>query len=324
MAMPRTKNRVDQVRERRNKRGRGNPLRLKNRFKKSAMRTSTPTVVRSQSMAQVPGRQKKSRQARKRAYLPLGTPGAEIRLPAMPAVKVGWRLASGGLTLIMMIAIYALITSSNLRVGMVEVSGIERITSQDVNAVLGIFGASIFSLEPDVLQQELKAAFPEMTEVSVRAGFPARVIVEASERQPLLVWEQGDISLWVDRNGIAFRKRGEVAGLVRVRATQPPPLLEDESRLQDQIITPEMVQAILTMSQQAPPDTEILYDPDHGLGWQDPQGWQAFFGPNPDNMEVRLSIYLAMVGMLQERNLVPVLISVEYLHAPYYRLVPIE
>jgi cell division septal protein FtsQ len=275
-------------------------------------------------MAQVPGRRKNSKQARKRSYIPLGTPGAEIRLPSMPAVQVGWRLVSGALTAAMVFAIYTLLNSSSLHVGLVEVSGIERISAQDVNAVLSVFGASIFSLEPDVLQQELKAAFPEMTDVSVRAGFPARVTVEASERQPLLVWEQGEISLWVDRNGIAFRQRGEVEGLVRVQAVQAPPLLGDETRLQDQIITPEMVQAILTLSQQAPTGTDILYDPEHGLGWQDAQGWQVFFGPNPDNMEVRLSIYLAMVGMFQDRNLIPVLISVEYLHAPYYRLVPVE
>lgn len=324
MAMERTKKRVDQVRERRNKRSRRKPLRIKNMRQKSAMRTSTPTVVRTRSMAQVPGRGKKGKQARKRSYMQLGTPGAEIRLPAMPAVQVGWRLLSGALTLLLMFTVYMLFNSSSLQVSLVEVSGIERITAQDVNAVLGIFGASIFSLEPDVLEQELRAAFPEMTDVSVRAGFPARIIVEASERQPELVWEQGEISLWVDRNGIAFRQRGEKEGLVHVRAIQPPPLLADETRLQDQIITPEMVQAILTMSLEAPKGTDLLYDPEHGLGWRDPQGWQVFFGSNPDHMEVRLSIYQAMVAMVHERNLKPVLISVEYLHAPYYRLVSDE
>jgi cell division septal protein FtsQ len=324
MAIGKTKKRTDHVRERRNKRGRRKPVRIKNKRQKTAMRTAAPTVVRTRSMAQVSGRRKNSKQARKRSYLPLGTPGAEIRLPAMPAVQVGWRLGSGVLTLTMMFTLYTLLNSSSLHVGLVEVSGIERITSQDVNAVLSVFGASIFSLEPDVLQQELKAAFPEMTDVSVQVGFPAWVTVEASERQPQLVWEQGEILLWVDSNGVAFRPRGEAQGLVRVQATQAPPLLGDETRLQDQIITPEMVQAILTLSHQAPTETDLLYDSEHGLGWRDPQGWQVFFGPNPDNMEVRLTIYQAMVGMFQERNIKPVMISLEYLHAPYYRMVSDE
>lgn len=283
-----------------------------------------PTVVRVRSMAQAPGRKRNKKHARRRNYVPLRTPGAEIRVPALPVIKVGWRVLSAGLVAGMAFAIYSLLNSPDFRVGVVEVAGLERISSQDVNSVLAVLGASIFTIQPDVLLDDLNAAFPEINDISVKVGFPAKVIVEASEREPTLVWQQGGITVWVDQNGVAFRQRGVVEGLVSVLAIQTPPLSAAEERDPDQIISGEMVQAILTLSLQAPVGTTILYDPEHGLGWQDPQGWQVYFGPSPDDMEVRLSMYQAMVAMFQERGIKPVLVSLEYLHAPYYRLVRSE
>ena len=323
MAMVKTKKRADLVRDRRNKRGRKKPVRSHNIRNKTAMRTATPTVVRTRSMAQATGRKRSNKQARRRNYVPLGTPGAEIRMPAMPVVRVGWRLLSAAMAAGMIFTIYSLLNSPSFRVSMVEVAGLERISSQDVNSVLGVIGASIFTIQPETLLGNLKAAFPEIEDISVKVGFPGLVFVEASERQPMLIWRQDDGLVWVDVNGVAFRQRGAVEGLVTVQAIQAPPLAASEA-VQDQIISAEMVQAILTLSKQAPVDTIILYDPEHGLGWQDPQGWKVYFGSSPEDMELRLTMYEVMVALFKERGIKPVLVSLEYLHAPYYRLVATE
>jgi len=37
------------------------------------------------------------------------------------------------------------------------------------------------------------------------------------------------------------------------------------------------------------------------------------------DMEMKLSVYQAMVDRLQSEGIQPALISVEYVHAPYYR-----
>ena len=108
-----------------------------------------------------------------------------------------------------------------------------------------------------------------------------------------------------------------------MQSIQAPPFSAAES-VQDQIISAEMVQAILTLSKQAPVDTIILYDSEHGLGWQDPQGWKVYFGSSPEDMELRLTMYEVMVALFKERGITPVLVSLEYLHAPYYRLVATE
>ena len=84
-------------------------------------------------------------------------------------------------------------------------------------------------------------------------------------------------------------------------------------------LSPEMVSAIMSMSAQAPAGTPLVYDAQHGLGWKDPQGWEVYFG-NVRDMGIKLKIYQALLKRLQEEGITPVLVSVEYIHSPYYRV----
>ena len=79
--------------------------------------------------------------------------------------------------------------------------------------------------------------------------------------------------------------------------------------------------AILVLNEQAPKETNLLYDPGRGLGWVDPKHkWQVYFGLNPAGMDERLIMYNTIVKELNRRKIKATLISVEYLHAPYYRM----
>jgi len=73
------------------------------------------------------------------------------------------------------------------------------------------------------------------------------------------------------------------------------------------------------MSAVAPQDTRLVFDKEHGLGWKDTQGWDVFFGDIQD-IDLKLRIYQALVKQLAKEKVNPVLISVEYVHTPYYRL----
>lgn len=323
MTVARANKRSDILRERRRKNRRINKNSNISK-RRSNIRTKAPTVVRSRSMAVQPRSNKKYPQARQRNYLSLGTTGAEIRLPAIPRFHVGWRLVSGPMVALIIFAIYTFFNSPFMQVDVVEVVGLERISSAEINAILGVYGSAIFSISPNMLEKNLRAALPELTEVDISVTFPASITVIAGERRPVILWDQEDFSAWVDLNGVAFRERAYVEGLVRVVASNPPTLPETIDPIQDQIITSQMVQAILTLSLYAPAGTDILYDPEHGLGWQDPQGWQVFFGHSPDDIDSRLAIYAEIVKEINKKGIRPVLISLEYLHAPYYRLVAAE
>ena len=69
-----------------------------------------------------------------------------------------------------------------------------------------------------------------------------------------------------------------------------------------------------------PADTVLVYDSEHGLGWNDPNGWEVFFGDEDQEMDMKLLVYQALVEHLQSEGIQPAMISVEYVHAPYYRM----
>ena len=88
-------------------------------------------------------------------------------------------------------------------------------------------------------------------------------------------------------------------------------------------MTPKMVAAIVTTNEYTPENTILNFDPQHGLGWHDTKrGWDIYFGMDVSNIEEKLTVYKAIKAQLKEDGISPVLISVEHLHAPYYRLEP--
>jgi hypothetical protein len=259
-------------------------------------------------------------EARRRRTLQLASDGAELRLPALPSVHIGWRAVSAGIALVMSLLLYMIWNSTGFLVSRVELSGAQRLSAQDVNSVLGVAGASVFEMLPADIEERVLANFPEIASLDVKVGFPARVIVQAVERRPVILWEQADISVWLDENGIAFVPQGEAAGLVTVQALEAPPALEGEHYARHQLIRPEMIEAIAQLSLHVPEGATLIYDAELGFGWDDPAGWQAFFGQDGKNMPQRIAVYQSLLAELSSRRLVPTLISVAQVHAPYYRL----
>jgi cell division protein FtsQ len=282
-----------------------------------------PPVYMRGGMANLPVQPRKLGAPPKRRYnVALNVPGAELHLPALPIFRFSWRLASGLLAALMLALAVQLWTSSKYRIDMVEVTGLKRLTSNDVNTVVGLSGQSIFSANPAQIRQDLKQAFPDIMNVSVKVSMPARVVVSAEERQPVILWKQNGREQWIDMEGNAFPPRGNAGKLVAIEAQNDPPTIEKTSVTDLRFLSPEMVGAIIRMSMKAPKDSALLYSREHGLGWMDSFNSQVYFGPNLVDMDQKLLVYQALAAKLQKDGLQPILISVEYVHAPYYRLEP--
>jgi POTRA domain, FtsQ-type len=290
-----------------------------------------PVMVRG-SAAGLPLQKRKTNKAkaRRRYDLSLSVPGAEMRLPALPQVAFGMRLVSGVLVIGLAVMIYFMWNSTTFRVAAAEITGLQRLSSQDVNTVLDISGKPVFELSTNVMEKQLKQAFPEFSSVSVKIGFPKDVRVMVEERTPILSWKQDGRTVLVDANGVAFPQRelsGAAPSLVVEASSAPIVAPTDVSAvgsvmsttLQSQLLPVEMVSAILSMSAIAPTNSTLIYSKDHGLGWKDAQGWDAYFG-NVRDIDMKLKVYQALVKQLKKEKLKPVLISVEYVHNPYYRL----
>ena len=227
------------------------------------------------------------------------------------------------------------------QVSAAEISGLQRISERDVNLVLGLANTPMFLLQPDVTQKNLLEAFPEFSSASVQVVWPNTVKVSVIERVPVLAWTAGGQTVWVDAQGMSFPVRGEgdAASLVVVEADGAPPapfngvslsdaltlagtadLSSEVSAWTRPLMSVDLVSAVLLLRGFAPAGIPLLYDAEHGLGWRDPQGWQVYFGPDGSDMGQRLQVYQAMVAKLTEEQITPALVSVEHLHAPFYRL----
>jgi hypothetical protein len=174
------------------------------------------------------------------------------------------------------------------------------------------------------------------------------MILSVKERTPLLAWQREDTVMWIDQAGVAFPPRGEAGvDLIYVQAEGDPPGIvvpeadpkEGESEAaattattqapQNQkrnpvpgepYITTALVEAIQGLNEIRPSGAPVAYHPRYGLGWNDPQGWKVYFGQEVIDMEEKLNAYQAIVAQVVEKGVHPTLISVEFLHAPFYRL----
>jgi cell division septal protein FtsQ len=332
--------------------------------------TPPPVMARGYNM-EVPFQAKRAtnKKTRRRVDVPLNVPGAEMRLPSLPMVRVSFRWVALLLGLVFLGALYYLWHAPFFRVEAAQIEGANRVKKSDINAILTASNKPVFALHPAEMEKNLLAAFPEFSSVVIKVSLPNSMLVNVVERVPVLTWRQGDEARLIDEAGFAFPMRLEASSPITslVEAAGSPPSLgvspQDIAALvandlqqagtqagkqagtqagtnQDKgngqtssvdrglasqttslqpFLKPEMVSAILAMSKVVPANVTLIYDANHGLGWQDERGWQVYLGDAQD-MEMKLRVYDALVQRLLSEEVQPALISVEHVHNPYYRL----
>ncbi len=320
--------RAEQLREQR-KGGNLQPSRARQRKQKSGPAHLPPVLVRGLATPDAAkSTRRKGKRVKRRYDIALPTPGVEMRLPALPVVRVGWRLLSFFMAVILSGLLYHLMTSPQYRVREITVHGAARLSDDSISRALLVYDKPIFMIQPEAVEQQLFRTFPGLVSAAVFVNFPAQINVEIAEREPVIVWEMETQSQWIDPLGMAFPPRGEAANLVRVVATAAPPapiILEDEIDPEDgesqrPFMPVDLVEAILVLKGQAPEGIPIIFDGAHGFGWRDPNGWVVYFGVDSAEMSAKLNMYEAIVRQIKTEGIKPVLISMEYLHGPYFRL----
>ncbi len=198
--------------------------------RKSAARSfAGSSVFHSGRDAAASVRQVAGTRARRQFYLTMDrSAGTEIRLPAVPMIRPGWRLLSFLLAALMAFGIYSMWSSPYTQVQSVEVQGIERIKPEEIAATLmaklNLENQSIVAVDPAQAQEIVAAAYPDLMNVQVSVSLPDVVTVSAEERQPVLAIQQGDKVTWVDESGVLFPARGDAGKLVTIQAKDGLPL----------------------------------------------------------------------------------------------------
>jgi len=305
-------------------------------------RVTPGVIVRGMGLG-TPVVQKARNKARRQFYYSLGNTGAEVRLPSVPLVKPGWRILSGLLVLVLMVGIWFAYNNPMFQVSTLEITGIERLSNKDILQVVDVANRPIFTVNPGELKTALEAAFPELADVQVTVGMPAIVAITAVERQPAILWKFGEERYWIDGDGYIFEPRGEANTLISIEADTAPPVItpvvildlnnaaatkekESGEKTPEPVETlrrnldPVVLKAALALSKVVPAGTSLTYSAKNGMGWADSRGWNVFVGVNLDQMDQKLKVYEAVVNKLTQDGITPVMISVENLHAPFYRL----
>ena len=245
-----------------------------------------------------------------------------VHAPAFNLPKLGPRWISAGLTLLLCLVLYSMWTAKAFIVSAAEVTGNQRLDAAEVSAALGVTGQPIFKAIPFQIESNLRTAFPDLAGVSVQVGFPNHIYVDLVERIPILLWSQGENITWIDSTGVSFMPRGNVQGLIPIASNGNPPQLSGASKqsVYDQpFIDPALVQAIVALYPQVPAGSPMIYDPNYGMGWQDPHGWSVYFGQNTQDIPMKEKVYQAILDTINKQGIQPKLISVEYLDAPFYK-----
>jgi cell division protein FtsQ len=264
---------------------------------------------------------------------------ASLSLPSLH-IQAGPRAISAAILLVAGALLAVLWYVPPFVIESAQVNGAQRLGASDINSVLAVAGKPLLTVNTKQLEQRVRAAFPEIRDVSVTVGFPADLKVTLSERTPVVAWQQGDQTLWLDSEGFAFPPRGTADGLITVKASAPPPAedtpavssaaapadagappqpISGESTGAQQLLTPDAVTALQAITPYVPQGSGLIYDPAYGLGWTDARGWQAYFGQSISDLSLKLQMYQTMVQDLASRGIQPTLISVEYPDAPFYR-----
>ena len=299
-------------------------------------------VVDRRSAVSVPLHQRTQSRVNRQVTIPLNTAGAELRLPVIPNLRLGWRLISAALVFCVAALLVAMWNAPFFQLSQAKLVGAKRLSASDINTVLKVDGISVIQVSPRDMEKDLKDAFPDLSSVKVSVSLPAGLTVRVTERQPVITWKVGDTVQWVDKDGYAFPPRGDGGTLVEVDAqvapktANPAAILNGSSSSSStpgasssdtsgsssnaRFIDTGMVKAILTLGPQVPSGATILYSLDYGMGWNDPKGWQVYFGKNLEGMDTKLTQYQAIVAELSSEDIHPKLISVEFPRAPFYRL----
>jgi len=276
-----------------------------------------------------PGRDRSARQGRGavggQSYdIAFNLGRTSVRAPAISVSlpQLGPRWISAVITAAMVFLMYTCWNSAAFTVSAAELNGAERLTALEVNSAIGLAGEPIFKAVPAEIIRTLRNAYPELSAVRVRVGFPNRLRVDVVERAPVLAWQQDGATLLIDSHGVPFPARGEVSGLIQVLADQTPIPLEDAADLpiyERPYLDPAIVHAMTILAPYLPTGIPMTYNPTYGMGWQDPHGWFVYFGQNAQDIQMKLVIYQAVTAAFTRQNIQPTLVSVEYLDAPFYK-----
>lgn len=241
--------------------------------------------------------------------------GAEIRLPALPALRVGPRFISASLLVFVGYLVYSLLTAQAFFVTEAAVEGGDLLTENQIRSIAQADQAPVFLIDPAKSEARFRSV-ASIADAEVQVAWPNRVTVKVVERAPMVAWKDAYREWWISEEGVAFLKHEDRAGLLTIESEEK--VLQVRQDPLAQVIDPQVLVAAGVLEAQMPEVEVLKYHPVHGLGFEADGGWTVYFGVEGD-MIGRVRLYKAILRRLETEGISPSFISVRDVSAPYYR-----
>jgi predicted transcriptional regulator len=242
--------------------------------------------------------------------------GAEVQLPALPTFRMGPRLLSAALLLVLSWGLGEFLSADRYLVESMEVSGNQLLSTAQIQSLVDFIGEGIFAIDPEVIVEQLQA-HSEIETAQVHLALPNRVTVEVRERTAAVAWNDAGRTWWISLEGLAFIPQEENANLVRIETEEAVLSISEEALTP--AMDPDVIRNALALSE-ALEDVDVLqYDPQYGFGFEDPRGWKVVFGVDGD-MAMKVRVYRALIEKIAEKGISVALVNLEDQAAPYYRV----
>ena len=222
-----------------------------------------------------------------------------------------WRLASIGILIVSGSAFYYGMSNDAYFADSINLSGASFVPGEEIYQSTEVKGENVFWLDPSSVEQKIKEV-PGILDANVEVNFPAAIYVQVVEQRPVMTWQQGGETVWVDQEGVTFAARGDVPWLLPIVVDDSDIPIETGIRIPiDVVLGAERLKSLR-------PNIELLhYDPAQGLSYQDGRNWRGYFGTG-SNMDTKLAVYETLVEQLMRDGVQPRSIYVADLDTTYY------
>lgn len=235
--------------------------------------------------------------------------------------NAGARWFSGILALIFggMAAGYAFLPQ--FRFSDIVITGMEKINKNEIVYFTGALGKPVFAVNPDQVRSTLLQRYQDIYDAVVTIDFPAEMRIELTERIPVVEWDFGGSRFWIDKDGMVLSESRSQEETIHVYADSYPGSLSQEDRNVPLYFSKDVLKTIVTMGSHVPEGKPLIYTYKHGFGWDTDEGWRIFFGKTDSDMDEKLRMQTSLTKYFRENEIEPILVSLEFKDAPYYRFV---
>ncbi|MBN1954623.1 MAG: hypothetical protein JW900_06180 [Anaerolineae bacterium] len=223
------------------------------------------------------------------------------------ALEPVWLLAACGAILLSLVLWFSF--SPRFHVADAQVIGASRVSSEALFAASGLAQRHVLFVNGRAAAKDILTALPSVREAKVYCLLPADCVISIVEWEPVLTWQTGQETLWVDAAGGTSVALQPLESGWRINGPLP---LDDAGRVEREVLI-----SLAELTQLGIQPGEAAYRLGRGLVLNDPAGWRVVVGQGA-GMEERLQVYATVREHLLAEGVQPTFVDVRFPDAPYY------